>query len=220
MTINQAIIPAGHPNRRGWKLEKVSGYVVHSTANIRPGTGDVWHGKYFSRPYVKKGNLFFESDGQTPFRVASTHMSADRDSLTQFLPFDEYAAGAGDRPLIWSEEWRGQRPFSRHAFDNRQNWRTLQIEICEDGGWNEASVNNARDWIIEDCISRGLRVDAQASIDLSQVTTPPKQGYVYIARHYDLTGKHCPSKMWARGTEMYWADFVRYIAAATNGGCP
>jgi N-acetylmuramoyl-L-alanine amidase CwlA len=216
--LKTALIPLGHPNRHGWKLESLGGYVVHSTANLRIGTGDEFHARWFSRQYVRDGETCYEADGKTPFRNGATHVVADADSVTLCVPLDEYVPGAGDRPRQWEPVDRGQRPLARVAFENRQNWRTIQIEICESGGWNKASEDMARDWLIEDMTVRGVRVDHEKSIRPSLVMGPPDPGRVIILRHYDLTGKHCPTKMWA--DDIYWNDFVRYISAAVNGGQP
>lgn len=209
------VIPEGHPNRRGWKLERVDGYVVHSTANLGAGTGDDFHARWFSRPFVARGEDRFEADGKTPFRNGATHVVADADSVTLCIPLDEYAPGAGDRPLTYDRVNFGQKPLARVALANRQNWRTIQIEICEAGGWNEASVSMARDWIIEDATCRGVRVDVDGSINPLTVQAPPVDGRVLLLRHFDITGKRCPTKLWNDAAA--WADFVHYVSAAING---
>lgn len=216
--MKESIIPIGHPNRRGWKLDGIYGYVVHSTANLRPGTGDEFHARYFSRPFVKHGDQIFEADGKTLFRTGATHVVADADSETLCLPLDEYAPGAGDRPFPWEPINRGENPLARLGYAFRQNWRTIQIEICEPNRWDKKAEDRARDWIIDDIIGRGYRVDIHGSLKPQEVTGSPENGRVFIHRHYDITGKHCPTRMWA--DDAYWQDFVRYIAAATNGGQP
>lgn len=217
MKYNTQIIPKDHPNRLGWKLEALDGYVIHSTANLWPGAGDEWHAKFFAREYIKNASGVYEKDGKAPFRIASTHVVADDDSITQILPFEEFAAGAGDRQTPWTPELKGQRPFARVAYVNRQNWRTLQAEVCEnkDSIW-EVALNNVCDWIIEDATTRGKLINIDVSKNPSVCIGPPRPGYVYVNRHGDLTGKNCPSRLMA--DQGAWEEVIDYIADAVNHG--
>jgi N-acetylmuramoyl-L-alanine amidase CwlA len=234
MIINEKFVPIGHPNRPGWKREGPTlAFVIHSTANLWPGAGDEWHAKYFARQWqMAKYNEFGKTTPGmceagplddlgygTKFRVGCTHLAADQDSVTYILPLDEYAPGAGDRTLQYDEQWKGQKALARYAFGNRQNYRTTQIEVCEnaDGDWLR-SLANARDWVINECVKEGLSVDRDGSIVPESVFEPPMPGRVLIVRHYDITGKNCPSRLVKHQDE--WENLVNYIAAAVNGGRP
>jgi N-acetylmuramoyl-L-alanine amidase CwlA len=233
MILKQDIIPPNHPNRPGWKREGPTlAFIVHSTANIWPGAGDEWHARYFARPYQIAGYL---EDGKrrdgicevgalkdgigTKFHVGATHAVADDNSVTQVLPLDEYAPGAGDRPLPYTNLWKGQKQIAAMAFGNRQNCKALQIEVCEnrDSDWAKA-LANARDWIIEQALDNDLLIDVDGSRRPEAVTVPPARGRVLILRHYDLTGKNCPSRLVANPGE--WLDLVNYIIGAVNAGRP
>jgi N-acetylmuramoyl-L-alanine amidase CwlA len=231
MTLSQAIIPEGHPNRRGDKLDRVAAYIVHSTANLGAGTGDLWHANYFARPwqkgmywdpavgYVANGIIeagqidAYHTGCGVKFRNGATHVVADCDSLTQVLPLDEYAPGAGDRALPWDELNRGEMALARIVFGFRQNWRSLQIEICEDKNWSDAAAN-AASWIVDDLKSRGLKVDTLGSKLPWDAVAPPKEGKVLLLRHYDVTGKNCPSRFVKYSNS--WATFRDAIIAAVN----
>jgi hypothetical protein len=74
----------------------------------------------------------------------------------------------------------------------------------------------ARDWVIEDMLCRGIRVDLLGSLLPTDVVAPPAPGKVLLVRHFDLTGKACPS--YFVQNKRAWEDFIRYVAAAVNGG--
>jgi hypothetical protein len=233
MIINEKLIPLHHPNRIGDKLTGMLAYIVHSTANFNPGTGDTWHANYFGRAYeigpyfdiatgkIITGNLEKGTIGQDKahpgcgikFRNGATHSIADEDSITMDIPLDEYAPGAGDRPKPYDNQWKGQNPIASYVFGNMQNYKSLQIEICDSGDWKK-SMENARQWIIQDAKARSVRIDMKNSLDPINCIFPPIKGTVLILRHYDVTSKNCPSRLVKDYAS--WGTFVESIVAEVN----
>lgn len=218
------IIPDGHPNRPGKRLEALRAVVVHYTGNDRPGATDTANIAYMGRSFrMIDGAPFEMTDGKdgkpVPFRYGSAHVFIDQDSATLGIPLGEAAYGCGDRPLPYGPIDKGQRPFARKAFGHRQNYMAVQVEICNndtepgDGDWKRA-VSNAEEWIIDFLLDRKLRVDIDGSLAPQDVKGPPADGYVYLVRHGDVTGKACPLPFYQ--DEKAWRQFVRIIGNVVN----
>ncbi|WP_128896191.1 N-acetylmuramoyl-L-alanine amidase [Longirhabdus pacifica] len=79
MNIKRKILAKGHRNRPGYVM-KPKGVLFHTTNNWNDGAGDEMHGIYMS----------------TTNRVVSWHVTVDKDSATQHIPFNENAWHAGD----------------------------------------------------------------------------------------------------------------------------
>lgn len=225
----EKLIPQGHPNRPGGKREGLRAIVFHYTANDAPGADAVAVANYFSRPWVRENGVVYEADKfgkplvsrvnnalvPVKFRYGSTQVCADMDQVVLMIPADEPAWGCGDRPLTWTEAWRGQQPAAKHWFKNRQNYRTLNIEVCNNDvlknssrDWDQA-LTNAMDWAIQYLKQRGVKVNLEASL-APQIAGELKSNEVLILRHYDITGKICPKPLIDRPLE--WEKVVKTIA--------
>lgn len=91
LQIRQNFLPRGHRNRPGYPMRPV-GLLYHSTNNWRDGAGDEMHGEYI----------------RNTDRVVSWHVTVDKDSATQHLPFDENGWHAGDgRYGYYNRTWIG-----------------------------------------------------------------------------------------------------------------
>lgn len=77
--IKQKLLPAGHRNRPGYPM-KPKGVLFHTTNNWKDGAGDEMHGEYM----------------RNTERVVSWHVTVDKDSSTQHIPYNENAWHAGD----------------------------------------------------------------------------------------------------------------------------
>jgi N-acetylmuramoyl-L-alanine amidase CwlA len=213
--IHEKLIPAGHPNRPGTKLEKVLALVVHYTANDKLSATDEANARYMGRlweqgPYIKwnsarkiweltTGFIEFASIGRgrgrygIGFNYGSTQRIADADSVTSVIPFGEVAWGCGDRQLPWDPVYKGQQPLANSLFGNRQNYLTISWEICN----NDIYPNTRDDW---EAACHNCRLDMAAymkdhnltPVFFGQKPDSAKQ-QVLILRHYDLTGKNCPA---------------------------
>lgn len=80
LEIRQRILPKGHRNRPGYSMKPV-GLLFHTTNNWKDGAGDEMHAEYMEN--VKD-------------RIVSWHVTVDKDSATQHLPFNENGWHAGD----------------------------------------------------------------------------------------------------------------------------
>lgn len=188
------LVPVGHPNRPGTKLESLLAIVIHFTGNDLPTATDEMNAAYFGRAFVRKIDGDFEADGKMPFVYGSAHVIIDEDSVTTAIPTDEVAWACGDRrKLPWTPELRGQQPLARNVFGNRQNYRSVSVEICNNGDWAKA-VANAQVWISHFVTEKGLKAVCPPSIQTADRKTL-KPGQILIVRHYDLTGKVCPKPM-------------------------
>lgn len=214
MTIREELVPIGHPNRPGVKLEALKALVFHYTANDAPGATDTMNAKYFGRRWLGTLGDPFEADGKTPFRYGSTQIIADEDSVTVAIPPDEAAWACGDRNAgAWTPEWKGQRPMAKHLFGWRQNYQSVSVEICNNRSW-EAAVDNAAAWAIDFLKKKGLTVDLGVSLS-PQEPRPLEKGAVAICRHYDVTGKVC-AKPFVDNTSA-WAELVWKIHDSVLG---
>ena len=177
MKIEQNLIPLYHPNRPGIKLETVKAIVIHYTGNSEPGADAMANIKYIGRKYIKKMNTFFEFD-TIGFRYGSAHIFCDENCVRQAIPLDEVAWSCGDRPQPYTSVFKGQLPLAKQLFDNRQNYQTISVEICNNENWIKACEN-----AIQFC---------QWYLSENNLFGKISVGDFSILRHYDLTGKICP----------------------------
>lgn len=209
VTVEQ-LVPLGHPNRPGIKLEAMKAIVFHYTANDSPDATDTMNAQYFGRKWTGLRDKPFEANGRAPFRYGSTQAIADEDSVTIAIPTDEAAWSAGDRNAgPWTPELKGQRTVARELFGWRQNYQSVSIEICNNADWGRAA-DNAAAWAGQFIRGLGLKVDVDFSL-YPQETRRLHPGDIVLLRHYDVTGKVCP-KPFVDGPEL-WEAFVRKIAA-------
>lgn len=213
MTIFSELIPEGHPNRPGIKLEALKAVIFHYTANDAPSATDTMNARYFRRPWRGTLGAPLELDGKTPFRYGSTQILADEDSVTIAIPEDEVAWACGDRNAgPWDPVFKGQRPVARSLFGNRQNYQSVSVEICNNASWLRA-VRNAGDWTVAFLRNKGLMVDAEFSLDPNgRLAIAP--GRIALLRHYDVTGKNCPKPFVDEA--ITWTQFVLTIASRVN----
>ena len=189
----EKLVPIGHPNRPGTKLESLKAIVVHYTANDAPTANDTANAKYFGRLWKGTLQTPFEGDGVTPFRYGSAHVIIDEDSATLAIPTDEVAWACGDRNKPpYTETFRGQQPLARNVFWFRQNYRSISVEICNNHDWHKAATN-AKVWIIRFLKEKGLKLcsfdkDIQ-TLNIGDI----RSGEVLICRHFDISGKICPT---------------------------
>lgn len=116
LVIKQDILPKGHKNRPALSMKPL-GLLFHTTNNWKDGSGDEMHSQYMKT--VKD-------------RVVSWHVTVDKDSATQHIPFNENAWHAGD------------------GYDGHYNRNWIGLEIaCEAVNMGEpldkATYNNAVD---------------------------------------------------------------------------
>jgi N-acetylmuramoyl-L-alanine amidase CwlA len=229
------MIAVGHPNRPTQTLSRLQAIVVHYTANEHPGATDIMNARYFGRawlPNPQDTNRPFEADGRNFFRFGSTQMLFDMDSGTQALPLNNVSWAAGDRPLPYTTEFKGQQPIARHVFGNSQNFRTLNIEVCNndvirdsDEDWEAGVVHAKRfiKWVVK---SLGCTVNPLWSMHPHLCTPDTPQGRegiarlgeteILILRHHDLSGKMCPTPLIGAGNsrrQSAWENFIREVSA-------
>lgn len=233
MEVKQKLIPVGHPNRPGTKLEALKAIIIHYTANEDPSATDTaniayigrgWEsGKYWdsAKKVAVTGPIEARSTGKgdkglgIAFRYGSAHIFADYDSVSQAIPIDEVAWACGDRPLAWTELDRGQQAAARLIFGRRQNYQSVSVEICNndvlpgDSDWMGA-VKNAQDWIIDFLRGKGRRVDVNASIDPQHYKGTTDDG-ILLLRHFDVSGKICPLPMVKDASA--WQGFIEKVAS-------
>lgn len=209
----EKLIPIGHPNRPGWKLELLKAIVVHYTGNDDVSMDDAANVRWAGRKYVNVNGNIFEADGKTPFAFGSAQVYIDKDSCTLAIPLDEVSWGVGDRRLPYDALNRGQQPIARIVFHNNQNMNTINVEICNNEKWGDA-VNNAMQWIIEFIKSKIFIVNESASLDPQRFTGELKKNEILLLRHFDLTGKKCPLEFVDHFDQ--WKNFVQQISAGTK----
>jgi N-acetylmuramoyl-L-alanine amidase CwlA len=170
--IIESYIPKGHPNRPGTKLKGLKARIWHGTANLNHAATDTMNVKYAGRAYKKINGKFYESNGKTPFAFGIAHAYIDVDSVTLAIPLDEVAYSCGDRQLPYDNGYKGQTKLAYDVFNNQPNSQTWSIELCmNDMSKWDLVCDNAIEFVKE--YTPGLD-----KLDL---------------RHWDLTGKLCPS---------------------------
>lgn len=186
--IRQQLIPIGHPNRKGVKINPIA-IVVHYTANDKPTATDTNNVKYIGRAYKKINGIFYETDSKTKFRQGSAQWFIDEDSATLCIPQNEVAWGCGDRQLSYNNGYKGQTKIAREIFNHNQNYLTINYELCNNANWRK-TCNNAIPIIVNDMITYGIKPEM-------------------IFRHHDITGKICPKPFVDNIKE--WEEFKNKI---------
>lgn len=209
MVVSERIIPPGHPNRPGTKLESVRALIFHYTGNEAPGADAEANARYFGRTWRGDLNKPTERDG-APFRYGSTQVICDMDQTLTVIPVDEAAWACGDRPLPFDPVFKGQPPLANEVFGNRQNYRSISVEICNNDAirnsnsdW-EAACSRAIAWAVSYCRKNNLRIDTGLP------RRPPAPGSVFLLRHHDVTSKACPLPLLDEGE---WGSFCSRIIA-------
>ena len=205
MDIKPILIPAGHPNRPGDKLEPLKAIVFHYTANPNANAADNAH--YFGREYVHVNGENYESDKKTKFACGSAHIIADKSSIVMAIPLNEVAWACGDKHNPGHPDFNDQQPLARDAFGYHQNHETVSVEICNNSDWDQACKNGAQ-WAVDFLRERSLKVDLDQSLD-PQHFKGLSPGKVLLVRHFDITAKICP-KPFVDDHEA-WAGFARMI---------
>jgi hypothetical protein len=205
LIVNKQILPRDHPNRSTRKLIEPKARIWHGTSNFDAKATDIMNAKYAGRKYIKKFDkinkkwIYFEEDGVTPFRYGSTHVYIDADSVCQIALFDEETYNCGDRQLPYQNTnpnvngYKGQMKLAHDLFDNRQNLYTWSIELC---------MNKMSQW---DTVCSN-------ALEFIKIYIPNKNIPDY--RHYDITGKNCPSpfvNMSIKGIDPRWLEFRKAI---------
>lgn len=233
MKMITSLIPAGHPNRPGIKLERVDALVFHYTENDRPTADDAmnvrwigraydfgkyWSGSAFATGKIEKGSLGKgPKGGGIPFRIGSAHVFCDMDSCTLAIPTDEVAWSCGDRNKPpFTMQYKAQQPIARDVFGFRQNYRTVNIEICNNDAiknstadW-DAAVRNAIEWAKMYIAETGRVVDWVKSLHPQDTAVPFKPGSLLLLRHFDVSGKNCPAPLVDNFGD--WQDLVYEVA--------
>lgn len=168
MDIKTTYLTAGHPNRPGTVLKKVTGIVVHWTGNESAGADAVGNRNYFNRTWKGTQKKALESDG-SPFRYASAHLNVDDHQLVEVLPWKKGVAEMGYHVGGTYVDGICNKLGTSYPNDS-----TIGLEICvnADGNfsktyWNAVGVIA---WMLSE---HGLGIDA-------------------LIRHYDVTHKQCP----------------------------
>lgn len=189
LSIVEAYLPLGHPNRPGVALECLRSYVFHYTANESPTATSLANANYFGRAYDKgkywSGNVIKQgiveagskdSNGiGRKFSCGSTQVIADMNGVVLPIPITEKAYGCGDNITA----------LAKKLFNGRQNSMTINVEICN----NDAISNSTEDWdkacdnaiefVARDIVYRNNGFDYN-------------DPYAFL-RHYDVSGKNCPA---------------------------
>ena len=210
MNVLSQLIPLGHPNRPGTKLTALKALVFHYTANDSPEMGDTLNAKWFARKYFTgQDGKIYEKDTKTPFGYGSTQIIADQDSVTMAIPTDEVAWGCGDKHMLpWTPEWKGQQHAAKLIFNNKQNYQSISIEICNNADWDMATYNAAA-WAIDFLKEKELKPNLRKSLSPQEFIGPIPEGEILLLRHYDVTGKMCPAPF-VRYT-ISWVKFLNII---------
>ncbi|MDR0286308.1 MAG: N-acetylmuramoyl-L-alanine amidase [Clostridiales bacterium] len=207
MEVIQQLIPKGHPNRPGIKLEALKAVVVHYTNNANPNMGAKNNIKWLSRACKEIDGKRLEADGKSTFNVASAHIFCDEKEIVLAIPTDEVAWSCGDRNFSGDYQ-----QIAYNVFGKRQNYQIVSVEICNNADWNKAA-NNAKEWIIDFIKSKGLQLDIIGSLH-PQKKSNILGGEILLLRHYDITGKNCPAAF-VKDIEA-WKAFIQDIADATK----
>ena len=210
MDAKQVFIPLGHPNRPGQKLDKLLAVVIHYTANTEPDMGAAANAKYFARKFIPSVPPK-ESNGEA-WEYGSAQVVADENEVVLVMPPDEVAWACGDSRVVHPDGTKTQQLMGSQVFYGRANHFITSIEICNNGNW-EAAANNAMQWAVDYIKELNLKVDLGWSLNPQQVG-PPKEGMIYVVRHYDVTGKMCP-KPFVDDSDA-WTNFVTQLANSVN----
>ena len=138
----EKLIPLGHPNRPGIKINPIA-IVVHYTANSTKSADDLANVNYIGRKYETgyyldkynnktKGIIEYGSTRNgigKKFRYGSAHKFIDKDSCTTCIPTDEVTWNCGDRPLNYNNGYKGQTKIAKEIFDHKQNYLSFRMSV-------------------------------------------------------------------------------------------
>lgn len=203
MLIKQLYIDRNHPNRPGTKISKVTGIVVHWTANEGKGADAVANRNYFARTFKGTKADAKEANG-TDFRYASAHLNVDDTELVECLPWKKGEAEVGYH-VGATTYMSGIQSKLGNSYPNAA---TIGLEICvnSDGDFKKA-YENALLVIVMMLKEHGLGINN-------------------LYRHYDITGKACPGFFTDNGyAQKYlgttaaqaWTNFKAQVTELLNG---
>lgn len=209
MDTKQMYLDNKHPNRPGTKLSKVTGVVVHWTANESKGSNAVANRNYFNRKYRVINSEVYETyndanNKPVSFRKASAHLNVDDTTLIENLPWKKGQAEMGYHVGATSY----MTGILKKLNTTYPNNCTIGLEICvnSDGDFKKAYAN-------------GVQVTAMMLKEHGLTIND-------LYRHYDITGKLCPgfftdngyAKKYLNTTkDVAWKQFQDDVAAALNG---
>lgn len=175
METKRLYLDVKHPNRPGDTLDKVTGHVVHWTANEGKGSDAVANRNYFNRKWrviaSKIYEIFNDAKGKpVSFRKASAHLNVDDSTMTENLPWKKGEAEMGYH--VGADEYMSG--ILKKLTSTYPNNCTIGLEICvnSDGDFKKAYAN---------------AVKVSAMVLKEHGLTVEK-----MYRHYDITGKLCP----------------------------
>jgi N-acetylmuramoyl-L-alanine amidase len=171
MQVIQKFLPEDHPNRPKRTNNPIA-VIVHYTGNSNPTATALANINYAGRKYIRKNGKTYEANGTTPFVYGAGHVYIDQNEAYQIVPYNEYVAGAGDARLSKDNGYNGQTKIAHEVFSHRQNYMSIQYEICNNGNWDKA-CDNAINIIAKDMIDYNIPMER-------------------VYRHHDLSGKICP----------------------------
>lgn len=175
MQTKQMFLSAKHPNRPGTKLAKVTGVVVHWTANEGKGSDAVANRNYFNRQYRVIAGQQYETyndakGNPVKFRKASAHINVDDTEMVEVLPWKKGQAEMGYH--VGATKYIAG--ITKKLGNTYPNAATIGLEICvnSDGDFKKAYANGVQ--VIAMMLKEhGLGIDS-------------------LFRHFDVTGKLCP----------------------------
>jgi N-acetylmuramoyl-L-alanine amidase CwlA len=177
METKQMYLDVKHPNRPGTLMNKVTGHVVHWTANEGKGSNAVANRNYFNRKWRVIASKIYEiynnAKGKpVSFRKASAHLNVDDGTLTENIPWKKGKAEMAYHVGAEADEYMSG--ILKKLGSTYPNNCTIGLEICvnSDGDFKKAYANAVKvsAMVLKE---HGLTVDQ-------------------MYRHYDITGKLCP----------------------------
>ena len=182
------MLPVGHPNRCGRKLQSPLALVYHYTANFNQGADDIANARYFGRAYEHDNGRIEEKGTDREFVYASAHYTVDQDSVQMCIPENEVAYHVGAYSYT---------ALANRLFSTSPNNHTIGIELC---------VNAGNDW--DKTCELGIELGADIMI---RNNIPIEM----VLRHYDITGKNCPApfvNLNIREVDPRWVEFKNKLA--------
>lgn len=178
MELKIAHLDKSHVNRPGTLINKVTGVVVHWTANENTGADALANRNYFNRKFIirkemvdgKLKDVPYEADGKKKFTYASAHANVDDKCLVECLPWSKGKAEMGYH--VGATSYKAG--ITNKLGTTYPNNRTIGLEICvnKDGDFKKAYAN-------------AIKVTAS-------MLKEHGLGINDLYRHFDITGKMCP----------------------------
>jgi N-acetylmuramoyl-L-alanine amidase CwlA len=207
METKEMYLDQGHLNRPKNKLSKVTGVVVHWTANEARGADTEANRDYFNRKWRTIDGVPYElanlKGKPVKYRKASAHLIVDDTKLVECLPWKKGEAEEGYHVGAASYNSTTLKKLSTQS----PNMCTIGLEICvnADGDFKKAYANAIQ-----------VTVMMIKEHDL---------GIDDLYRHYDVTGKHCPGffvddsyakKYLGMTASAGWTKFISEVKAALS----